>query len=92
MQGGVRVFSNSDTMRFKPLSDRNDSAEDILMRVFEALKAKGYDPVYQLVGYLMTGDPTYITSFQDARSLVRRMERDELLEELVQFYMDAREN
>jgi len=79
-------------MRFKPLSDRNDSAEDILMRVFEALKAKGYDPVYQLVGYLMTGDPTYITSFQDARSLVRRMERDELLEELVQFYMDAREN
>lgn len=86
------MYPNSDTMPFKPLSDRKDSAEDILMRVYAALKAKGYDPVYQLVGYLITGDPTYITSHQDARSLVRRLERDELLEELVQFYMNAREN
>ncbi|MCL1796214.1 MAG: IreB family regulatory phosphoprotein [Clostridia bacterium] len=73
------------------MSDRKDSAEDILMSVFAALKAKGYDPIYQIVGYLITGDPTYITNFQDARSLVRRLERDELLEELVQFYMNARE-
>ena len=58
------------------------------MRVYEALRAKGYDPVTQIVGYLMSGDPTYITSHQNARSLVCRIERDELMEELVRSYID----
>ncbi len=61
------------------------------MRVYEALKAKGYDPIIQIVGYLISGDPTYITSYQGARSLICRLERDEILEELTQFYVAARD-
>jgi len=82
----------SDTMPFKPINDRDDSAEDIIMKVYAALKAKGYDPITQIVGYLISGDPTYITNHQGARSLIRRLERDEILEELTRFYIDAREN
>lgn len=82
---------NGDTMQFNPINDHNDSAEDIIMNVYAALKAKGYDPITQLVGYLISGDPTYITNYQGARSLVCRLERDEILEELTQFYIDARE-
>lgn len=82
---------NDDTMPFKPINDRNDSAEDIIMNVYGALKAKGYDPITQIVGYLISGDPTYITNYQGARSLICRLERDEILEELTQFYIDARE-
>lgn len=82
---------NGDTMPFKPINDRTDSAEDIIMNVYAALKAKGYDPITQLVGYLISGDPTYITNYQGARSLVCRLERDEILEELTQFYVDARD-
>jgi len=81
---------SGDTMPFKPISDRTDSAEHIIMTVYEALRAKGYDPITQLVGYLITGDPTYITNYQGARSMVCRLERDEILEELVQFYIDSR--
>lgn len=61
------------------------------MRAYEALKAKGYDPIIQIVGYLISGDPTYITSYQGARSLICRLERDEILEELTQFYVAARD-
>lgn len=61
------------------------------MRVYEALKAKGYDPIIQIVGYLISGDPTYITSYQGARSLICQLERDEILEELTQFYVAARD-
>ena len=82
---------NGDTMPFKPINERTDSAEDIIMNVYAALKAKGYDPITQLVGYLISGDPTYITNYQGARSLVCRLERDEIMEELVQYYVDARE-
>lgn len=82
---------NGDTMRFTPINDRNDSAEDIIMKVYAALRAKGYDPITQIVGYLISGDPTYITSYQEARSLICRLERDEIMEEIVQYYIDARE-
>ena len=82
---------NGDTMPFKPINDRNDSAEDIIMNVYAALKAKGYDPITQLVGYLISGDPTYITNYQGARSLICRLERDEIMEEFVQFYISAQE-
>ncbi|HIS99318.1 MAG TPA: IreB family regulatory phosphoprotein, partial [Candidatus Faecaligallichristensenella faecipullorum] len=50
-------------------------------------KAKGYDPITQIVGYILSGDPTYITSYNNARSLIKRLERDEILEELVRFYV-----
>ncbi|MGB4615677.1 MAG: IreB family regulatory phosphoprotein, partial [Limnochordia bacterium] len=55
--------------------------------VYQALRAKGYNPVRQIVGYLMSGDPTYITSHKDARNLIRQLERDEILEELVASYL-----
>lgn len=61
---------------------------DILRRVYEALKEKGYNPVDQIVGYLLSGDPTYITSHNGARNLIRRVERDVLLEELVRSYLE----
>ena len=55
--------------------------------VYQALKDKGHDPIMQLVGYLISGDPTYITSYNNARALIRRLERDELLEEFIRFYV-----
>lgn len=64
------------------------SARDILEIVFKALKEKGYNPVNQIVGYVMSGDPTYITSYNGARSLVMKVERDELVEELLKAYIE----
>ncbi|MCL5047152.1 MAG: IreB family regulatory phosphoprotein [Actinobacteria bacterium] len=63
-------------------------ARDVLVRVYQALKEKGYNPITQISGYLLSGDPTYITSHKDARSLIRKVERDELLEELVKKYLE----
>ncbi len=76
-----------ETMRFKLESDSSMTAQDILLEVYQALREKGYDPINQIVGYIISGDPTYITSHHNARHLVRRVERDELLEELVRFYV-----
>ena len=59
----------------------------ILTTVYDALVAKGYNPVNQIVGYILSGDPTYITSYNNARVLIRKLERDELLEELVEDYL-----
>ena len=61
--------------------------QEILSKVYEALKIKGYDPVTQIVGYLVSEDPTYITNYNGARSLVNSIDRDELLEELVKSYL-----
>jgi len=68
-----------------------ESPGEIIMTVYQALKAKGYDPITQIVGYILSGDPTYITSYNQARSLIRRLERDEILEELVRFYVSQHE-
>lgn len=62
---------------------------DVLRKVYAALKEKGYSPIDQIVGYLLSGDPTYITSHNGARNLIRRLERDELLEELVRTYLEG---
>ena len=59
----------------------------ILSAVFEALTEKGYNPVNQIVGYIMSGDPTYITSYKNARSLIMKVERDELVEEILKYYI-----
>jgi len=75
------------TMYFKINNDEEINAKDILINVHEALKEKGYNPINQIVGYLLSGDPAYITSHQDARNLIRKLERDELLEELVKSYL-----
>ncbi len=65
-----------------------NEAKNILLNVSEALKEKGYNPVNQIVGYILSGDPTYITSHKNARSLIRKLERDELLEEVVNNYLE----
>ncbi len=81
-------MANSETMMFKMDKDRENEVRDILFSVYEALKEKGYNPINQIVGYVLSGDPTYITSHMNARSIVRRLERDELLEEIVRFYLE----
>ena len=62
--------------------------EEIFEKVYEALAEKGYNPVNQIVGYIMSGDPTYITSYKNARSLIMKVERDELIEEAVKYYIN----
>ena len=64
-----------------------NEARNIILTVYEALEEKGYNPINQLVGYLLSGDPTYITSHRNARALIRKLERDEILEELVRAYV-----
>ena len=76
-----------ETQNFRLPANAPESAAEIIEVVYQALKAKGHDPILQLVGYIISGDPTYITSYNNARSLIRRLERDELLEEFVRFYV-----
>lgn len=75
------------TMYFKINNDEDIKAKDILINVHAALEEKGYNPINQIVGYLLSGDPAYITSHKNARNLIRKLERDELLEELVKEYL-----
>ena len=75
------------TMRFKVEKEQNSKAQEILKDVYESLVEKGYNPINQIVGYILSGDPTYITSHNDARNLIRKVERDELLEKMVKNYI-----
>lgn len=77
-----------NTVKFNVKADRPMEPREILMRVCEALTEKGYNPTNQIVGYILSGDPSYITSHNGARSLIRKLERDEILEELVTFYVN----
>ncbi len=77
------------TTKFTPVVETASDAGTILAHVYRALQAKGYDPVTQLVGYLISGDPTYITSYGQARSMICRLERDEIMEELVRVYLQG---
>lgn len=81
------MHMNSGTMKFDFNNDKTNQTREIILKVFEALNEKGYNPISQIVGYIMSGDPTYITSHNNARSLIRRLERDEILEELVRYYL-----
>lgn len=76
-----------ETMLFHVGPEKDTEAGRILREVYHALEEKGYNAVNQLVGYLLSGDPTYITSHRNARALIREIERDELLEELVRHYL-----
>ena len=76
------------TRKFDVVS-RRAQAREILTSVYEALRTKGYDPVNQIVGYLVSEDPTYITNYNGARGLICRIDRDELLQELVMYYLDG---
>ena len=77
-----------ETMKFdNKENERTKEVKEIICAVYNALKVKGYNPVSQLVGYILSGDPTYITNYNNARSIINRVERDEILEELVKNYL-----
>ena len=76
-----------NTIKFTVPSDDKENMHRILRRVFDALNEKGYNPINQIVGYLLTEDPTYITNYDNARSMICKLDRDELLQELVQCYV-----
>lgn len=78
---------SQETMMFSVDNEEKNAASEILTSVYQSLKEKGYNPINQLVGYLISGDPTYITNHNGARSKIRKLERDELLEELVTVYL-----
>ena len=75
------------TMNFKVERDNSIKTKEILKEVYAALDKKGYNPINQIVGYILSGDPTYITSYKNARNLIRTVERDELLEKMVKNYI-----
>ena len=77
-----------NTQYFKIQSDQELKVGEVLRKVYQAMTEKGYDPVNQIVGYIMSGDPTYITSHKGARSLIMKGERDELVEELLRVYVE----
>ncbi len=81
------MSSFEETMQFRLRPDEPTRAERVLLLAYEALTDKGYNPIHQISGYLISGDPAYITSYKDARDAIRRVERDELIEELVRFYL-----
>ncbi len=88
----MKRFSEEDlssTQYFKVMPDEESGVKKVLSVVYEALSKKGYDPVNQIVGYIMSGDPTYITNYMGARSLIMKVERDELVEEVLEQYIKS---
>lgn len=82
------MSSMDKTMKFDVVADSVEtSPQEVLLTVYDALQEKGYNPINQIVGYLLSGDPAYIPRHNNARSLIRKRERDELIEELVRFYL-----
>ena len=80
-------MTDKDTVKFTVPSDDKENMRRILRNVYEALTEKGYNPVNQIVGYLLTEDPTYITNYNNARSMICKIDRDELLQVLVRHYL-----
>ena len=82
---------SDETMNFKVEREKSNQTKEILKQVYDALKEKGYNPINQIVGYILSGDPTYITSHKNARNIIRTLERDELLEKMVKNYIEVDE-
>ena len=80
-------MTDNNTIKFTVPSDEQDNMRRILRSVYDALSEKGYNHINQIVGYLLTEDPTYITNYNGARSMICKLDRDELLQELVQCYL-----
>ena len=80
-------MAESSTIKFTVPSDDKENMRTILRGVFDALNEKGYNPINQIVGYLLTEDPTYITNYNNARSMICKLDRDELLQDLVNCYL-----
>jgi uncharacterized protein (UPF0297 family) len=89
MNGGAFPMSSLDkTMQFHfPEEPIEKEVKDVIFQVYSALEEKGYNPINQIVGYLLSGDPAYIPRHKDARNIIRKLERDEIIEELVKSYL-----
>lgn len=81
--------NENNTAKFEYSLESLNEAREIISQVYQSLKQKGYNPNNQLIGYILSGDPTYITNHNNARSLIRKIERDELLEEILNVYLDV---
>ena len=79
---------NMDTQMFRVPSEREDETKRILQEIYNALSERGYNPINQIVGYILSEDPTYITTHNNARSLIRKIDRDELLRVMVRSYLN----
>ncbi len=77
------------TRRFSIQQDRGEEIRQILTTVFDALQEKGYNPINQIVGYILSEDPTYVTNYKNARALIRKLDRDELLQVLLKAYLEG---
>ncbi len=86
------MSNNERTVRFDGSKQDPSEVSDMLNTVYGALDEKGYNPINQIVGYLLSGDPAYIPRHNDARNLIRRYERDEVLEEILKAYLESVEN
>lgn len=75
------------TRKFSVLDDKDKEIHEVLTTVYQALEEKGYNPINQIVGYILSEDPTYITNHHNARAMIRKLDRDELLQELVKSYL-----
>ena len=84
----VDVLMHEPTISFSLTEDKEKEVKQLLTTIYDALRQKGYNPINQIVGYILSEDPTYITTHNNARSLIRRIDRDELLRLLVKSYLD----
>ncbi|CAM2983756.1 IreB family regulatory phosphoprotein [Hathewaya histolytica] len=78
------------TLQFNTVRDKSAVTKEILTEVFNSLQEKGYNPINQLVGYFISGDPSYITNYNGARATINKLERDEILEEVLKHYLDVK--
>lgn len=85
-------MENKSTIFFKGGLDKHNETRKIIGEVYAALKEKGYNPISQLVGYVVSGDPTYITNYRNARALITKVDRDDLLEEIFKYYLESIED
>ena len=86
------MLDPNKTIQFSIKDEREEEMRQTMLTVYNALKEKGYNPISQIVGYILSEDPTYITTHNKARSLIRRLDRDELLQALVKNYLKSSEN
>lgn len=86
------MLDPNKTIQFSIKDEREEGMRQTMLTVYNALKEKGYNPISQIVGYILSEDPTYITTHNNARSLIRRLDRDELLQALVKNYLKSSEN
>ena len=86
------MLDPNKTIQFSIKDEREEDMRQTMLTVYNALKEKGYNPISQIVGYILSEDPTYITTHNNARSLIRRLDRDELLQALVKNYLKSSEN